>query len=275
MPERKAPEIFFHVGLGKVASKYLQFKVFPRLQGICYIPTGKYKNSKKIIERSIEDKFLISREFDRQLESECKWFSNDFPQAKTIILLRRHDSWIASQYRRFVKNGFPGKFTDFMDIEKDQGEWKKKELLFFEKIKILEKCFQYKPLVLFFDDFKTNPKEFLSKMIHYMDAGIDFDKISYTPKHSSYNEKQLKIMQKLSKKFRLIEDKERKSQFYKSIRRILKMPIRYPILYLAQLLPESCLSKNDLIPSEELQLIRETYAGDWNKCLEYAKRNNP
>lgn len=275
MSEIESPEIYFHVGMGKVASKYLQFKVFPKLTNIYYIPTGKYKKSKQIIQKGYYSKYLISREFDRQMEDQVTWFSADYPQAKTIILLRRHDSWIASQYRRFVKNGFPGTFTDFMDIETNTGKWDKKELLFYEKIRILENCFQYKPLVLFYDDFIAHPKTFISHMVTYMNANIDFSKLSFAKKHSSYNEKQLKIMQWLTRKLPLIENKERKNLLYLKIRRFLKMPIRYPILYMAQLLPEKWISKNELIPGSELEKIREAYTDDWKKCQEYAQKNNP
>ena len=45
------PEIYFHVGLGKVASTYLQNKVFNNLEGIHYIPKNKYRSSIDIIKK--------------------------------------------------------------------------------------------------------------------------------------------------------------------------------------------------------------------------------
>ncbi|RLD17565.1 MAG: hypothetical protein DRI36_03430, partial [Caldiserica bacterium] len=99
-------EVYFHVGLGKTGSKYLQFVFFPKLKGIYYIHFSKYKKSKEIIKRKNFKKFLVSREFDRQFEDEINWFSKDFPDAKPIMVLRRHDSWILSQFKRFIKNGY-------------------------------------------------------------------------------------------------------------------------------------------------------------------------
>ena len=275
MADKTNIEIYFHVGMGKVASKYLQFKVFPKITGIRYIPTGKYRKSKDIIRKGQTDKYLVSREFDRQMEDEAQWFSRDYPQAKTIILLRRHDSWIASQYRRFVKNGFPGKFTEFMDIENNTGKWDRKELLFYGKIKILEKYFQHKPLVLFYDDFREDPKKFLLRLMQYMGANIDFTKISFSPKHSSYNEKQLKVMQYLSRKITLLQNKESEKRWYKKLRRWVKMPLRYPVLYLAKYLPEAWVTKEALISKVELEKIREAYSRDWQQCQEYAQSHNP
>jgi hypothetical protein len=111
------PEIFFHVGLGKVASTYLQHSFFPQLQGIHYIKTSKYKHSPEIIAKGEYDRYFVSREFDQQLEDEVRWFSGFYPQARPIIIFRRHDSWIASQYRRYVKNGGYLPFKGFFDVD--------------------------------------------------------------------------------------------------------------------------------------------------------------
>ena len=143
-------EVYFHVGLGKTGSKYLQFVFFPKLKGIYYIHFSKYKKSKEIIKRKNFKKFLVSREFDRQFEDEINWFSKDFPDAKPIMVLRRHDSWILSQFKRFIKNGYRGKFDDFFNLN-NTGFFRIKDLMFFEKIKFLEKKFTSKPLILIYD----------------------------------------------------------------------------------------------------------------------------
>ena len=46
----KQPEIYFHVGLGKVASTYLQHRFFPKLKGIHYIKSTRYRRSLQIIK---------------------------------------------------------------------------------------------------------------------------------------------------------------------------------------------------------------------------------
>jgi len=270
MPEK--PEIYFHVGMGKVASKYLQFVVFPKINGIHYIPTGKYKKSKEIIKKAKYNRYLVSREFDRQMEQEAKWFSADFPQAKTIILLRRHDSWIASQYRRFVKNGFPGCFKDFMDVDNNKGSWDKKELLFYEKIMILEKYFDTPPLVMFYDDFRANPKSFIQSMLDYMGASIDFKKVTFSPKHTSYEIKQLKAMQGFRKRFPFIQKRNSRNKFISVLRNLIVKPVRYGVLFFGKWIPNKWLNKEDLVPREELEKIYERYTEDWEKCHDYAKK---
>lgn len=120
--------IYFHVGTGKTGTTFLQYRVFSKFRDIYYIQRTRYKNAKKIINGSNYEKYLISREFDQQLEHEVKLFSADFPDAIPMIVFRRHDGYIASQYRRFVKNGFTGDFSEFFDLEKDKGFFKKTRL---------------------------------------------------------------------------------------------------------------------------------------------------
>jgi hypothetical protein len=72
--------IQFHVGLGKVASKYLQYEIFPALKGIHYIPTRLFYKSVDLLERSSETNILVSREFDQQFDVEVRRFAAKFPQ---------------------------------------------------------------------------------------------------------------------------------------------------------------------------------------------------
>ncbi len=99
-------EIYFHVGLGKTGTKFLQHEFFPKITGIYYIKPQKYIRAKSIILDCLKKnknqnlKFLISCEFDKQFERETEDFSKFFPDTGIIIVFRRHDEWILSQYKR-------------------------------------------------------------------------------------------------------------------------------------------------------------------------------
>ena len=84
------PKIYFHVGLGKVASTYLQNKVFNNLHGIHYIPKNKYRSSISIIRKNGPKKYLVSCEMDRQFNDEVARFTSHFSDVKIIILFRDH-----------------------------------------------------------------------------------------------------------------------------------------------------------------------------------------
>jgi hypothetical protein len=270
------PEIFFHVGTGKAASTFLQYNVFPKFKNIHYIQRTQYRRAVKIISKGKHGRYLVSGELDNRLfENYIREFASYFPETKTIIILRKHDSWIASQYKRYVKNGNPWSFNEFFDIENDQGFWKQQDLYFFPMISILEKYFNHKPLVLFYDGLRADPEKFIGKIGDFVGADYDISRIDYSHKHSSYNEKQLKAIMAVSKRIKIRRKREGTNKTIRVIRGLIPNIIRYSTLYIALILPDSLFSKQDLIPSGRLEEIRKKYNSDWEQCLEYARKNNP
>ena len=211
--------LYFHVGISKTGSTFLQHNVFPKLQGIHYFPTNQFKKYKSLVQNSSTNQILLSREFDRQMEREIKKWAKDFPNTKSILVLRRQDGWIASQYRRFVKNGFGLTFKEFIDIDSDNGYWERDNLNFYNYIEILEHYFDYKPLVLFYDELRKTPEVFIQKLANYTNSGFDINQIDLSRVHSSYNEKQLKVMLKAGKKLNISNAKPFQSSFLNIIRR--------------------------------------------------------
>jgi hypothetical protein len=267
-------EIFFHVGTGKTGSTFLQQRVFPKLEGICYIPTRRFKRAKRIIWASNKTTFLISREFDQQLETEVKSFSRDFRNVHPIIVFRRHDSYVASQYRRFVKNGYRLKFHEFFDLKDDKGHFKRKDLDYNSQIRILEEHFDQRPIVLIYDDLKQNPKKFIQSFSEIVGAQVNIDRVDFSRKHRSYSEKQLKVMQKCSRRFNLRKRRIFDSRLLHFFWKLYIGAIRYSILYIARLVPDHLLNDKPLIDPRRLEEVRIHYDQDWLRVLNspYCKR---
>ena len=265
-------KIFFHVGLAKTGTTYLQHKFFPKLKGIKYIQRTKYRQFKyvKIIKKTDYNTYLISNEFDRQLEQEVNNIASVYPHAQIIMVLRRHDYWIASQYKRRIKNGYSFTFSEFIDLENDQGFWKQKDLSFYPMIKMIEDKFKSKPLILFYSDLRKDPYLFLEKIARFIGADFDKKSIDLSPKHRSFNEKQLKIIRKFSR-FLFSQDFEYSDKYWVSkIQRLFRMIPRYFILFVSLAAPNFLVPKPPLIAEKELEKVRKHYEDDWNKCLEYA-----
>ncbi len=265
-------KVFFHVGTGKTGTTFLQYRVFPYLKGIYYIQRTKYKKSVQIIQAGKHDRYLVSREFDQQLEREVKSFSEKLPDTKPIIVFRRHDSYIASQYRRFVKNGFKGSFDDFFNLQDDSGFFKQSDLNYTRQIEILEKHFTHKPLVLIYGDLRKDPVKFIENLAKELDTTIDFNDVNLNKKHSSYSEKQLKAIMAMGKCVNLRKRRFAKNGFLNFIIRMYLTLIRYSTLYIAKLIPESFFSKEPLLPQEKLDMVKEFYKEDWERCLAYAEK---
>ena len=83
-------QIFYHVGLGKAASTYLQDRVFPKLENIRYVPRDRYRGYQKLIERSEDPRYLISREAAYRLNQRLDEFAAFKADARIILVLRRH-----------------------------------------------------------------------------------------------------------------------------------------------------------------------------------------
>ncbi|MFO8236037.1 MAG: hypothetical protein R6U04_11610 [Bacteroidales bacterium] len=267
-------EIYFHVGLGKTASTYLQYKVFPKFKGIYYIQRTRYEKYPKIIEQTNHKTYLISREFDRQFEREVRRMASHYPYASIIIVLRRNDSWLASQYRRYVKNGGYKSFGEFVDIENNQGHWDLKEGFFHKKLQLIEEIFPNKPLVLFHDELKNDPFSFIDRIAKYTGAEYEKNKIDINPQHKSYSTKQLKVLKRISTKIFPREKKEIKNKTLHYINFRSRWLLCHLILYAAYLLPKKWFLDEKIIGNEELEKIKAYYYDDWSKCIEFAKEKS-
>jgi hypothetical protein len=268
-------EIYFHVGLGKVASSYLQQRVFPKLENITYIPTNKYKQCKEIIAERGPGKYLISREFDRQFEREVRWFTKTYPDTHIIILFRDHGSWIASQYRRYVKNGWYWDFEKFFDLKSDGGFWKTDQLFFYPKLEIIESCTDKKPLVLFHEELKGDPWVFFDKISRYANATYSKEKISLSQVHKSYTEKQLLVLRTFCRKYVRYVPRGKDNMLHHWLTFRPWWAFFHLIMYVAALFPKAWVPEESLIDKAYLDEINKAYSADWKRLKAYALKNNP
>ena len=269
MPPQEHPAVYFHVGLGKTASTWLQNKVFGRFEGVEYIHPTHYSRWRETVTRKGGGKVLISREMDQQLEREVSAFAAVRPDTHAIIVMRTNAQWIASQYRRFLKNGYCFTFEEFFDVDGDTGFWKRDDVLLAPKLDILRRYFTYPPLVLNYDQLREDPKAFISQMTDYIGTTCEMSNISFEKHHASYSEKQLKWMLAVGKYLfsKKIQDPSL-PRWRKWIRRRPRMWMCYLVLYSAYLIPNAFISKQPLIPKRSLDKINNYYAQDWQNILQ-------
>ncbi len=268
------PEIYFHVGLGKTASTYLQHSVFPYFKEIKYIPTNQYKKSLDVIDKGKHPKYLVSREFDRQFEDEVKWFCSEHPDAHIIVVFRRQDKWIASQYKRHVKGGFFKEFIDFIDVEHNNGFWDRKEMIFMDKIRVIEKYSTQKPLILFHEDL-SDPYKFIDLIVKYCGASYSKKAVSVRPRHTAWKEKQLHAVKFFRKHIYSGQIKGGKNRWETWIYFRPWWLLFHLIMYFAALLPKRWVITKPLIQKTELDKVREWTNKDWESLKDYARKNNP
>ena len=270
--ESTKKNIYFHVGISKTGSTFLQNRVFPKLSKITYIPTNKYHRVFDEIKNCDSNTILVSREFDRQFEREVTLFSSRFPTSTPIIVLRKHEEYLASQYKRFVKNGFKGEVEDFFDLENDKGFFKLLHLSFSYQIKVLKERFEKDPIVLFYDELRSSPRDFINYFCSLTLSDIDLEKVNFSKKHISYNEKQLKAIKTVSKYFNLKKRVVFNSPILNLFWRLYQGFFRYSILYFSLIIPSFMYSKKPLIYPAYLKKVSKHFKDDWEKCLKYENR---
>lgn len=261
-------KVFFHVGLGKTGTKFLQHSFFPRLPLILYIKPQRFKRYPKLAEilnttPTPPEKVLFSRELDQQFERVVREFARTFPDAGTIIVFRRHDEWILSQYKRHIKNGYNITFSEFFNL-RNTGLFKLRDLDFSGKVALLQELFTMPPLVLLYDELCTDPSKFLKKIAIYLGVPLP-GKYSLRRRHTSYSEKQLRFAYLASSvlNWRPVDNV--------LIRYLYVYPIRYGVLALGALLPGRLTASVKVLPPQEvLQEIREFFNEDWERCVALA-----
>lgn len=272
--DQRQPQVTFHPGLAKTASTWLQHRFFPRLKGVHNVPRRLYRRYPEVINRGDHENYIVSREFDRQFVREVTRFAGHFPQAGTILLLRRHDGYIASQYRRFIKNGRYAAFSDFIDLGHDRGIWKQEELLFMPLLRLLEASFQRPPLVLFHQDLLEDPHRVLGDMARYTGAGYDQDDIDLGRVHTSHGEKQLKVMRSITRRLPWRPSPQVNNRFLHWLQVRSRLILVHAVLAAARLVPSALVDSAPLIPPDELRRVREFYADDWEACGKFAGESN-
>jgi hypothetical protein len=255
-------QVFYHVGTGKTGTTYLQYRVFPFFKGIQYIQRNHFKRYAQMVKESPESRILLSREFDQQLEYEVKLFAPHFPDTTPIIVFRRHDQYIASQYRRFVKNGFKGSFEEFFDVENDQGYFKHRDLNYRGMLDILRQHFRPEPIVLFYDDLQSNPIQFIEGLAAKVGATVDAKSLNLSKKHASYNENQLLFFRQMSQRFNLWKRTHSKNKILNVLGKLRLGALRYSLLFIGKFWPVKE-SAGPLIKKESLEKVRLAFEEDW------------
>ena len=257
---KQGKTIYYHVGLEKTGSTFLQKNVFPQLKGITYIPKKHYKHFLNHSAAYPAGNYLVTHEQNVNFKKRTAAFRNKVEgKVFPVIFLRNQKDWLVSQYKRYLKNGHTTTIFNFFDPENpDNSQLNADALHFYDKIIHLEKTFGVKPKIVFYFDFREDAQGVVQDLVDYMNASVDINQINFSPQHTSYAVRQLKFYLWLTNKLN-----------HHPIKR--KKWFRYPMLHLAQIVPAAVFSKVDWITDDYLQKIDERYAGDWTKCLNYTR----
>jgi hypothetical protein len=265
------PEIYFHVGLPKTGSTFLQRKVFPKFGNIYFVKKHRFKYYNNILDQGKHNKILFSTELNigkPHTDQKIIKFANRCPDAKTIIVLRRQDKWLRSKYKYHIRKNGTLNFDEFFNFD-NTGKVKLKELNFMSKIEFLQSQFSKPPLIIFQEEIANAPHEIFNLLADEMNATIE-GKISTKKLKSAYNQKQLKRLLHFNKKHPYKNPPQSSTKLRRKLYKKYTKLIIHSVAYFAQFLAET--KEGELIPAEKLMEVKDYYKEDWNKVLNYASQ---
>jgi hypothetical protein len=142
-------------------------------------------------------------------------------------------------------------------------------------LEALRTAFAHPPLVLFYEDMQADPWAVFDRMAHYMGASYRREAISLRPRHTSYSEHQLKVLRRCGPYLKHIGWKQVDFPPLRVAQRLTRLLTVYSVMSAARLLPEAAAPKEPLIPTAQLEAIREAYQDDWARCVAFAQRHVP
>ena len=271
--DKNHPQIFFHVGLPKTASTFLQRKIFPKLEGIEFVKKHAFKHYHKKVRKCRAEKILFSTELNigkRRTDEKIKHFARTFPDATPILLLRRHDHWIRSKYKQHIRKHGWLYFHQFFNLH-DTGKVKMSELRYIEKIRFLNRQFHNPAIVFFQEELLNDPWQLIDQLSQFMDVGYSREAIDTNKVKPSYSPKQLEVMREFNEQVQFDDPPEQQPKIVRRTRKKFHAFLLHSVAYLSYLWPRKWMKhKGELIPGGKLEAIRQYYETDWQQSITYA-----
>ena len=269
------PEIYFHVGLPKTASTFLQRQVFPKFGDIQFVKKHQFKKHDKIIQKTNTEKILLSTELNLgkpYVDKKVINFAEKHPEAKTILVLRRQDKWLQSKYKYHIRKNGGLDFNDFFNLN-DTGKVKVNELHFMSKIEFLEHYFSNPPLIIFQEELVAAPGKVFNMLANEMNASVEKN-ISTKKIKPAYSHKQLKSLLRFNQKHPYKPLSKKHPKILRLTQKKLRQLMVHSVAYYAKFFPgQKNEEGNELIPQEKLREIKNYYAKDWGNVLNYAGKS--
>ncbi len=269
----KKNKVYFHLGYPKVASTFLQKEIFPHLSNVKFHKKHRFSRYKELDPGHLRENHLFSSEKDYNLEEAADDIIEHITQAKFILFLRRHDKWILSRYKYYIRKHGSKEFHEFFDLKDNKGIWKHEDLFYRNKIAHLEKISQHPPLILTLDALKNKPEQVFTKIEEYTGSKISEKANKDNVINRAFSLKQLLILRKFN---RLYPYKKLNTP----VRILDKIHYRYRqyilhiVAFFSHLVPWTLIKKRELVDPSFLEEVRKYYEQDWKYCVEYVKKKN-
>lgn len=197
-------EIVLHLGPCKVASTFLQHKIFEKIPEAHFTQDILYPDLQNEKTNILSNEHFMACPYHegeyKQMFSLLQNLHSLYPSAKVVLGHRNWESWSQSLYNQYVRQGGVETYKQFMNMVID---WQFEDLT--EYYELLHALFESKVHIFSFERLKENPQKVVQNICEFAELPVyDFDlqktNLSYTPS-------QLKLVRGLNTFF--------KSRFHK------------------------------------------------------------
>lgn len=263
---RSSSPLYFHIGLPKTGTTFLQREVFPKWRGVAYIDgDSKSDTLKSLLLGDFEKPVLISREWMAK-DLILRNLSELFPNSRLIIGFRKHYPRILSSYNQQIV-GVPASslpFEKFFDIENAEHR-EKPNLNYSKRIEFIERHFDHEPFVFLQEELSNNLEGLLKDLQAYIGGtSPDPSEVKKVLSNKALGYSQLQVIRRINRLFTSPRGSKGVlpySPFTWQMRRLLMKTVRYTI--------PSGTDLSSAMTDEHRRAISEYYADDWSYVVRY------
>lgn len=267
-----APVVFFHVGLPKTASTFLQRNIFPHFKGIQFVKKHDFKHHEKIISTTTAPAVLLSIELDLDGASgyeKMAKIAKDYPGSIPIIVFRQHGSWVGSKYKYYLRKHGTLSFEEYFNMDTHDGVLTDKNLQFFEKIELLQEHYRQRPLVMFQEEFKNEPIKAIKILSDFVGATFNEKDLKISNVKTSYSEHSLYYVRKLNRWYKY-DHSSYKTYFSRTLYKKVSGGVLHTVAFFTGLFEPNKEKAKKVLPKASVKRINDKYASDWQRCIDFA-----
>lgn len=182
---KQNPKVYFHCGLHKTGTTFLQKKVFPAMSEGSFIEPKAHRGIEGMLESMANAKspLIISREgfsghpfksekYENSQKTILNYISNTWPGSGLILVLREPSDLARSLYSQYLQSGGTDLFDDFLVTMKLE------ESFYYPRLIHSLESMNWGEVILFdYKQFATQPKEVIALLEKFVGCKFELSKM--------------------------------------------------------------------------------------------------